>query len=121
LIYAIHFDKFSSTAILVVVKDTNIKRIMEILFLSTNLMIRWRLSEIMGRYHIRTKDLAAKLDITASALSHLKNSRKMPRIDGDRLASLVNGINQILEEQGESDRLTPNDLIEWIPANNEAA
>lgn len=94
-------------------QNTNEKLIMKILFLSGNLMIRWRLSEIMGRYHVRTKDLAEKLDVTASALSHLKNSRKMPRIDGDRLASLINGLNALLAERGESDRLTPNDLIEW--------
>ena len=92
----------------------------KIVSLSTNRMIRWRLAEIMGRYHIRTKDLAKKLDITASALSYLKNSRKMPQIGGDRLASLVNGINELLAEQGENDRLSPSDLIEWIPDNDAA-
>ncbi len=76
-------------------------------------VIRWRLNEVMARYHIRNVQLAEKIDISQNAISNLRGSKTMPRIDGDRLNSLCVGLTRICLEQGEKVTITPTDLIEF--------
>ena len=85
-----------------------------------NTMIKWRLAEVMGLYGIKTKDLAEQVGITAGALSNLRRSQTMPRIDGNRLTDLINGINTINNARHNPTKITPHDLIGWI-SDDEAA
>jgi DNA-binding Xre family transcriptional regulator len=85
-------------------------------------VIRWHLAKIMDKYEIKLKDLADKLDMTSSGVSHLKNCRKMPRLDSDRLTEIIDAVNQCLTEKpfDIKDRINLSDLIEWLP-DDEAA
>jgi putative transcriptional regulator len=79
-------------------------------------LIRWKLSEVMARHRVKAKDLAKQIGLSANALSSLRNAEKMPRIDGDRLETLCVGITK-LSKLGE--RVTPHNLIEYIPEERE--
>lgn len=81
----------------------------------TQAMIIWRLGEIMARYDIKGLDLAEKLDMTPKAVSHLRRSKTMPRINGEALEKLCVALSDLAEK-----RITPNNLIEYEIAENVA-
>lgn len=74
-------------------------------------MIRWRLNEVMARHRVLAKDLADFIGVSRNAMSALKKSESMPRVDGERLEQLCAGIKK-LSKIGE--KVTPYDLIEYI-------
>ena len=71
-------------------------------------LISWKLREVMDRHGIRATDLAESMGISKNAVSNLRGV-DMPRLDGDRLNSLVLSLNQ-LRRHG-STLITPSDLI----------
>ncbi len=74
-------------------------------------LIRWRLREVMARYHIKAVDLAKEMGISANAISNLRKSDTMPRLDGDSLNKLCNALNKLgLNLDGE---ITPITLIDY--------
>jgi DNA-binding Xre family transcriptional regulator len=75
-------------------------------------LIRWRLNEIMARHRIKGSDLANRLQISNNAVSKLKNAQTMPRIDGDRLNTLCNALNNLAENVDVE--ITPAALIEYV-------
>ena len=77
----------------------------------TQTLIKWRLREIMARYRIKGIELAQEIGISTNAVSNLRNSETMPRIDGQSLNNLCNALNKLaLNPERE---ITPNDLIEY--------
>lgn len=81
----------------------------------TQTLIRWRLSEVMARHRVQAKDLAAFLNISDNAISNLRKAEVMPRIDGNRLEQLCVGISKLSKIGG---RVSPYDLLEYIPEND---
>lgn len=77
-------------------------------------MIRWRLKEIMARYSIKGVDLAGKLDISTNAMSNLRNSKTMPRLDGVALDLLCNALNELAQDLDKS--IAPADLLDYLPS-----
>ncbi len=75
-------------------------------------LIRWKLNEVMARHRVKGKDLANFLGISTNAVSSLRTADVMPGIGGDRWEQICRGINE-LSVSGE--RITPFDLIEYIP------
>lgn len=73
--------------------------------------MRWRLAELMTRYRVQGRDLATYLQISDNAMSSLKNAESMPRIDGQRLISICQGLNQL--GQNRERIITPYDLLEF--------
>ncbi len=74
-------------------------------------LIRWRLNEVMARHRIKGGDLAEFMGVSDNAISNLRKARTMPRIDGERLNQLCNGLNELAKAP---DRIiTPTDLIEY--------
>lgn len=71
-------------------------------------VIRWKLAEIMARHRIKGKDLADSLSISGNAVSSLKNSQSMPKIDGERLNQICNSLSKLAGEV-----VSPNNLIEY--------
>lgn len=74
----------------------------------TQVMINWRLGEIMARHDIKGLDLAEKLDISPKAVSHLRRSKTMPRINGEALERLCVALSDLSGK-----RITPSNLIEY--------
>ena len=70
------------------------------------LMIRWKLNELMAVQRKRNKDLAAALEMTESGVSRLRAKDFMPRLNPETL----NGICIFLNCQ-------PGDLLEYVPDN----
>ena len=70
----------------------------------------------MAKYNIKGKDLAEKLDISPNAVSALRNSKTMPRLDGIALNSLCNALNELAEDLDK--RITPADLLDYIQDPN---
>ncbi|PSB60672.1 hypothetical protein DSM107010_61800 [Chroococcidiopsis cubana SAG 39.79] len=65
----------------------------------------------MARYHIKAIDLAKEMGVSANAVSNLRKSDTMPRLDGDSLNNLCNALNKLalnLDEQ-----ITPISLIDY--------
>ncbi|MEM9273805.1 MAG: helix-turn-helix transcriptional regulator [Cyanobacteria bacterium P01_F01_bin.143] len=58
-------------------------------------MLRWRLKEIMARYDISNIDLAKELDMRPASISHLRNSKTIPSIGGDRLTKLCSALSKL--------------------------
>jgi len=65
----------------------------------------------MARHRVLAKDLADFIGVSRNAMSTLKKSDNMPRVDGERLEQLCIGITR-LSKIGE--KVTPYDLIEYI-------
>lgn len=65
----------------------------------------------MAKYNIKGKDLAEKLDISPNAISALRNSKTMPRLDGVALNSLCNALNVLAEDLDKE--ITPAVLLEY--------
>ena len=74
-------------------------------------LIRWRLNEVMARYHIRPKELAEAMGVSFTTISNLRK-KQMPRLSEDTLNKLCQALNQLSEEDS---LITPGDLIEYIP------
>ena len=86
---------------------------MEVTF-PTQTLIKWRLNEVMARYHIRPKELAEKMSVSSTTVSNLRK-RQMPRLSEktlDKLCQALNGLSQ------EDLLITPGDLIEYVPESN---
>lgn len=75
-------------------------------------LIKWRLGEVMARYRIKGGDLAAYMGVSDNAISNLKNAKTMPRLTGDKLNTLCNGLNELAQDK-ERD-ITPADLIDYV-------
>jgi len=65
----------------------------------------------MARHRVLAKDLADFIGVSRNAMSTLKKSESLPRVDGNRLEQLCIGITK-LSKIGE--KVTPYDLIEYI-------
>lgn len=74
-------------------------------------LIKWRLREVMARYHIKAVDLAKEMGISANAVSNLRKSDTMPRLDGGSLNSLCNALNKLALNLDEE--ITPITLIDY--------
>jgi len=70
----------------------------------SDLMIRWKLNELMAVKRRRNKDLADAIGMTESSVSRLRKKDLMPRMKPETL----NGICEFLECQ-------PGDLLEHVP------
>lgn len=75
-------------------------------------VIKWHLKELMARHKVKGNDLANYMKVSNQAVSDLRNKKTMPRIDGDRLNDLCNGLNALGSDI--QSPITPNDLIEYI-------
>ncbi len=75
-------------------------------------VIKWHLRELMARYRVKGIDLASYMNVSNQAVSDLRNRDTMPKIDGERLNALCNGLNAL--GQNLQAPVTPNDLIEYI-------
>ncbi|GGA46314.1 helix-turn-helix transcriptional regulator [Okeania sp. KiyG1] len=82
------------------------------------MVINWRLAELMARYRISGEELAKYLDISSNAVSNLKRADTMPRIDGEKLGAILDGLN-LLAKKKEKD-ITPADLFEYQAPNESA-
>lgn len=80
-------------------------------------LIRWKLREVMDSHRIQAKELADRMDLSQNALSNLRKG-EMPRIDGDRLNSLLLNLNQLRREG--SPVIGVTDLIEFSLSLDEA-
>jgi len=89
---------------------------LEVDFVSKTL-IRWKLREVMEKHQIQAKDLAERLDLSQNAISNLRKG-EMPRIDGDRLNSLLINLNQM--RSAGSPVIGVIDLIEFSLSLDEA-
>lgn len=74
-------------------------------------LIRWRLNEVMARYHIRPKELAEAMSVSQTTVSNLRK-RQMPRLSEQTLNKLCQALNELCQEDY---LITPGDLIEYIP------
>ena len=88
-------------------------------FYFPSMLIKWHLAEVMAKYRIQTKELAAKTGIQPSSISNLKSKEVMPKIDGHRLGAIVSALNACLEDHNNPCRITVTDLISWD--DNDAA
>lgn len=75
------------------------------------ILIRWRLREVMARYNIKSKDLAKELDISPNAMSALRKAKTMPRIDGLALNLMCNALNELAEDLEAP--ITPGNLLDY--------
>lgn len=73
-------------------------------------MIHWRLRDVMDREGIQAKTLAQEIGVTANAMTNLRGS-EMPRINGERLNSLILGLNKL--RRADSKLITLTDVIEF--------
>lgn len=77
----------------------------------TQTLIRWRLNEVMARYHIRPKELAETMSVSPTTVSNLRK-KQMPRLSEQTLNKLCQALNELNQEDY---LITPGDLIEYIP------
>ena len=77
----------------------------------TQTLIKWRLNEVMARYHIRPKELAETMSVSQTTVSNLRK-KQMPRLSEQTLNKLCQALNQLNQEDH---LITPGDLIEYIP------
>jgi excinuclease UvrABC nuclease subunit len=80
-------------------------------FLTDN-PLKWRMSELMARYRISSKEMAEALGKTTSTVSHMKNCDTMPRIDGKEFAALCYVFSRLAsDKEGRQIQITPFDLL----------
>lgn len=72
--------------------------------MTTKIMIRWKLNELMAVKRKLNKDLAVELGITPSSVSRLRQKDVMPRLSPE----ILNGLCNALQCQ-------PGDLLEFVP------
>ena len=58
-------------------------------------MIRWRLKEVMARYDITGIALAQEMGVRESTISNLRTARTLPRIDGNRVYQLCQALSKL--------------------------
>lgn len=63
-----------------------------------NLVIRWKLREVMARKKITNRDLAKEMDMHEGSISRLKAADEMPRLDGKTLERLCEALGCDLED-----------------------
>ena len=61
-------------------------------------MIRWRLNEVMARYKITGKALAEELKVRQESISNWRTSETMPRINGNKVDSLLKALSKLAGE-----------------------
>lgn len=76
--------------------------------------VRWKLAELLARHSIKNKELGEALNIGPNAVSSLKNSPSMPRIDGDKLGDILNALNQLGNPELMDGGITLLDLLEYV-------
>lgn len=67
----------------------------------------------MARHNIKAVDLAKAMKVDTNTVSNLRTAVKMPRINGDRLDSLCDHLNDLSNLKDEV--ITPFTLIEYTP------
>lgn len=77
-------------------------------------VIKWSLNELMARHRIKGKDLAVALDVRPATVTSLRQSTKMPRLDSDRLESILVALNSLADKETVTRRIELSDLIEWV-------
>lgn len=60
----------------------------------------WRLNELMARHRVSGKDLADELGISTNAVSALRKSETMPRINGERLDAIASALTRLSQSGG---------------------
>ncbi len=83
-------------------------------------MLRWKLREVMARVKMTNRELAQVLGVHETSVSRMKTADTMPRIDGDTLNHLCNGLNHIYRTRGVGVVIYPADLFEYTPEETEA-
>lgn len=78
-------------------------------------MIRWRLRVLMAEKNIGNKQLAEISGLHRVTISKLKSVDELGQINGDTINSVLNGLNKLYKQKGDSKILTPSDLIEYTP------
>lgn len=78
-------------------------------------MIRWRLRVLMAEKNISNKELAESSGLHRVTISKLKGVDELGQINGETINNVLNGLNKIYRQKGESRILTPSDLIEYTP------
>ncbi len=78
-------------------------------------MLRWRLRVLMAEKNISNKELAENSGLHRVTISKLKRVDQLGQINGETINSVLNGLNKIYKQKGESKLLTPSDLIEYTP------
>ncbi|HEY9873313.1 MAG TPA: helix-turn-helix transcriptional regulator [Candidatus Obscuribacterales bacterium] len=68
----------------------------------SQVLIRWKLRQIMADRRMTTKRLSEILGVTPTSVSRMKGDR-MPRLTDEGLTNLCNALS-----------CTPHDLIEWV-------
>jgi len=58
-------------------------------------MIRWKLKEVMARYDVTGVSLAQELNLQEASISHLKKSKTIPAIGGDRIENLCKALSKL--------------------------
>ena len=79
----------------------------------TKTMIRWKLRELMAKYKITNRQLAEALDKHETSISRIKTSDTMPRLDGEQLNDICQGLTICLWKKRINRLITPEDLIEY--------
>ncbi|MBD6620527.1 helix-turn-helix transcriptional regulator [Komarekiella sp. 'clone 1'] len=70
----------------------------------------------MARHNIKARDLADEMSVSANSVSNLRNSRTMPRLDGEILNNLCEALNRLAQDlEGE---ISPSDLISYVRGPN---
>ncbi len=78
----------------------------------SNVLIRWKLKEVMARYDIKGMDLAKALDVSTNTVSNLRKAKTMPRLDGDQLNLLLDALNRLAIDKNEV--ISHISLIEYV-------
>jgi len=60
----------------------------------------WRLNELMARHRVTGKDLADALGVSTNAVSSLKNSETMPKINGEKLDAIADALTRLSQIGG---------------------
>ncbi len=79
-------------------------------------VIQWRLRDVMDSHGISATSLAESLGVSKNAVSNLRGV-EMPRMNGDRLNSLVLALNEL--RRANTDLITPSDLIQFSLTTDE--
>ncbi|ODH03095.1 hypothetical protein A4S05_21110 [Nostoc sp. KVJ20] len=62
-------------------------------------LIIWKLREVMARYKIKSKELAAELGVHPNSVTNLRKAETMPRLDGEALDNLCNALNKLADTE----------------------
>ena len=60
----------------------------------------WRLNELMARHRVTGKELSEELKISTNAVSSLRNSTTMPKINGERLDEIAAALTKLSKIDG---------------------